>query len=154
MATKVYGIYGKTSATIRIPVSGGKSWLECEFSHGTPNNGINTRPATLAVKDPVKQAIIEKSQFFPTLIKLIRVHAEPEVAQSTEAKSAKAKPEVVVPEEEKTKELQVFESVTTFEEAVGVLKKMGAKATQLRSPETIKKAMVTMNISFPNYELD
>lgn len=153
MATKVYAIYGKTCATIRIPISGGKSWLECEFAHGTPSNGINSRPATLAVKDPVKQSIIETSQFFPNLIKLLRVHAD-EPAVVEEQKVAKSTSKEIIPEEEKTKELQIFEDVTSFEEAVGVLKRLGAKATQLRSPETIKKAMVTMNISFPNYELD
>lgn len=75
---KVYGIQGRTSAVLNIPFNGGRAKLEVEFEHGRIGLSSANRPATYSTDDPVKQGIIENSQFFTTgLIKVIRTYGAP-----------------------------------------------------------------------------
>ena len=142
---KVYGIHGRTTALIRIPAGSGKAWLELEFRRGRLGLGKSNQAATYSTADPTEQAIIEDSPQFGGLIKLMRVYGE----QGAEVAPALAteKPEAVevtfteVPE------------VTTKEQAVAYLKTKGAKATQLRDDEAIKRFAAKIGVSFPNLNL-
>lgn len=149
MALKIYGIHGRSTALIRIPAGNGKAWIECEFTKGRPTKGANYKPATYATSDKTAQAIIERSSYFGTIIKLIEVYGTDSAPKKNEAEE-----EFVMPVAINEKKAQVFEDVTTYEQAIAKLKALGVKATQLRSTAAIQKAMVVLNISFPNYSFE
>ena len=142
---KVYGIHGRTTALIRIPAGSGKAWLELEFRRGRLGLGKSNQAATYSTADPTEQAIIEDSPQFGGLIKLMRVYGE----QGAEVAPALAtgKPEAV----EVT--LTEVPEVTTKEQAIAYLKTKGAKATQLRDDEAIKRFAAKIGVSFPNLNL-
>lgn len=136
---KVYGIHGRTTALIRIPAGkSGKVFLECEFARGRMGVGPANRPATYVTTDPIKQAIIEDSPLFGSTIKLVRSY-EDEVKEEAPVKDA-------------SPVLQEIPGVTCHEEAVAYLKAHGAKATNLSSDTAIKKYMVKIGVTFPNYD--
>lgn len=142
MTTKVYGIYGRTTAIVRIPTNGGKAHLEVEFTRGVPNAGPNYRPATFSTSDPVVQDILEKSKLFKTLFTIYRVtHSEDKKAGE---KAAPAPKKV---------ELEQLDEITSIEEAVSYLKAKGAKAIQLKDNNAIKKFAEKIGVSFPNLNL-
>ena len=132
---KFYGIYGRTTAVMKIEVNGGKAFFECEFNRGNPNPGAYYRPATYVTSSKVEQDIIENSPLFPSIIKLVRVVGEPE----PEAKQTKA-PEVTE-----------YPEIEDREGAVALLKSLGATASVLTSDEAMKKFMVKKRIAFPNF---
>ncbi len=134
---KVYGIHGRTQALIKVPVNNGKAWINCEFKHGRIGAGIGNRPATYPTADVTEQNIIENSPFFGSLIFLHRVAAAetPAVAkQDTPAVPAAA----------------AVTSVTSKEEAIAYLKQNGAKATNLKDDESIRKYAAKIGVHFPN----
>lgn len=99
---KVYGIQGRTSAVLNIPFNGGRAKLEVEFEHGRIGLASASRPATYSTDDPVKQGIIENSQFFTNgLIKVIRTYgapaAVPVVNSETRKPRSSGKPGAVQP---------------------------------------------------------
>lgn len=138
--TKVYGISGQTTALIKIPFNGGMGYIQCEFRRGIIGRGPNNRPATYATADPAVQDIIEKSDFFGHRIALVRVinDGEPAVAPTPVTPSAPA--------------ITEYPDVSSREEAVAFLKAHGAKATNLKDDEAIKKYMAKIGASFPNLE--
>lgn len=138
--TKIYGISGQTTAVINIPFNGGLGSIECEFRRGVIGRGPNNRPATFATSDPAVQAIIENSAYYGHRIKLVR-----SIDDGGHVSDAKATP--VIPAEPEVKE---YPDVTTKEEAVAFLKAHGAKATNLKDDEAIKKFMAKIGASFPN----
>lgn len=147
---KIYGIHGKTTAQIRIPAGDGKAFLLCEFTKGRPISGAGYKPATYATSDKTEQSIIENSPYFNKLVRLVETYGSDEKeAGAKSAKKQEASKEAAV-----SNEPRVYEDVATYEDAIKVLKALGAKATQLKSPEAAKKAMATMNISFPNYNFE
>lgn len=155
MQTKIYGIYGYTTTIIRIPAGDGKAYLNCEFTRGCPHNRANYRPATYATADKTEQDIIERSPLFNRQIKLIRAYGEPEavavkaiVAPATQKKAVEQKP-VETPKEETG--ATDYPEVTTREEAIATLKKLGAKATSLRDDASIATFMKKNNITFSNF---
>lgn len=137
---KFYGIYGRTTAIVRIEANGGKAYLECEFTRGNPNPGAHYKPATYVTSSEAEQSIIESSHYFPNLIKLIRVVNNEPVKPAVAEKTKKA----VTAKE--------YPDVTTRNEAIEVLKSLGAKADTLADDESIKKFMTTKKVSFPNFE--
>ncbi len=137
MTTKVYGIYGRTTAVLRIPA--GKAYIEVEFSRGVPNAGPNYRPATFSTSDPVVQSVLEKSQLFGSLYTIYRI-----VRDEPEKKTAAAA---------KKQDVEPLEGIETKEEAVAYLKSRGAKATNLRDAESILKYAEKIGVSFPNLSL-
>ena len=139
---KVYGVYGKTTAIVRIPTSSGRSWLQIEFKRGRLGLGRSNQAATYSTSDPTEQAIIEDSSMFGGMIKLISVYRNG--GESVPAPLETAKPEAA--EVDKT----IVTEVTTKEQAVAYLKSKGAKATQLRDDEAIKKFADKIGVSFPN----
>lgn len=143
MALKIYGIHGRSTASIRVPAGDGKAYLICEFTKGRPTPGGNYKPATYATHDKTEQDIIEHSPYFGGIIKLLHVYGSIE-------EKAVAKSEAATPKNEP----KVYEDVETYEQAITVLKSLGAKATQLRSVDAIKKLMASMNVSFPNYNFE
>lgn len=132
---KIYGIHGRTQAVINVPVNGGQAHLECEFKHGRIGAGMGNRPATYPTSDPIEQSIIESSPLFGPLIILYRVSVaeSPASAEAPSAATVKAIP-----------------GVTSIEEAVAYLKQNGAKATNLKDEESIKKFAAKIGVSFPN----
>lgn len=76
MSLKVYGIHGRTQAVITIPFNGGRAKLELEFEHGRIGAASLNRPATYSTNDPAKQVIIENSQYFGSLITVIREYKD------------------------------------------------------------------------------
>lgn len=146
---KIYEVHGKTSAIFNIPIGTGKAALEVEFTRGCIDKK-NYRPATYRSTNGIEQAIIESSPLFGNEIVLGKV-----VVTSSDTKP-------VVPSEEKTEDVVEehktsveHPEVTSFEEAVNVLKAIpGVKATQLRTPQALKKVAVANGISFPNYDFE
>lgn len=133
---KVYGIHGRTQALIKVPVNNGRAWIECEFKHGRIGAGIANRPATYPTSDSTEQNIIENSPLFGPLIFLHRVAAAETPApakQDTPAVGATA-----------------VTSVTSREEAIAYLKQNGAKATNLKDDESIRKYAAKIGVHFPN----
>ena len=143
MATKIYGIFGRTTAILRVPFNGGKAFIEVTFDRGVPNPGPNYRPATFSTTDPVVQEIMEKSPQFNKMFKLYRVYrAEQDNVSATAASSAPV-----------MKDVEPLRGIETKEEAVAYLKSRGAKATNLRDAESILKYAEKIGVSFPNLSL-
>lgn len=139
--TKIYGISGQTTAIVKIPFNGGLGYVECEFRRGVIGRGPNNRPATFATADPSIQSLIEMSNFYGRRIKLIRT-IDDGASQAKPAKETPAEPSV-----------KPYPDVLSREEAVAFLKAHGAKATNLKDDESIKKYMAKIGVSFPNFEL-
>lgn len=144
MALKIYGIHGRSTASIRVPAGDGKAYLICEFTKGRPTPGANYKPAVYATSDTTEQSIIEHSPYFGGIIKLMEVYATADTKNSAP----------IMKEENPRAEAKVFEDVTTYEQALTVLKSLGAKATQLRSIDAVKRLMANLNVSFPNYNFE
>ena len=142
---KVYGIHGKTTALLRIPARSGKAWIEVEFKRGRLGLGASNQAATFSTADATQQAIIEDSPLFGNKIKLLRVYrgGNEQIAAplATEKPTGAEITKVNVPE------------VETREQAIAYLKSKGAKATQLRDDEAIKKFAEKIGVIFPNLNL-
>ena len=140
---KIYGMPGRTSAVINIPFNAGKGNLNVEFTRGCIDRR-NYRPATYRCMSEVEQAIIEDSAEFGKSIVLLQTIGEPET-KAPDAPSADM-------EETTEADVKEYPEVTTFEDAVAVLKTIpGVKATQLRNPASAMKLALAKGISFPNY---
>ena len=151
MATKVYGISGRTTVEIKIPV--GKALLPLVFENGSLDRKTY-KPATYSTSSRAIQDMIEGSPLFGKTIKLYKVYGsveapkpkkvEPEEAPAAKTAAAKAKAK---PAEDAEK----VAGVSTHEEAVAYLKKKGAKATDLIDDESMRAFMAKKNITFDNY---
>lgn len=156
MITKVYGISGYTTTCLRIPAGDGKAWIECEFTRGCPNAGAYARPATYVTSDKTVQSIIEHSPYFGRMIRLVRVNNDESQPVAKAAETVKTEPvaDKNTHTDSEVKEKKEYPDVKTYEEAISILKGLGAKATQLRSVESVKKFMNQVNVVFPNYNFD
>ena len=158
--TKIYGIYGRTTAIVKVPTGSGKAYIEVEFNRGIPNAGPNYRPATYATSDPVEQSILEKSNLFGSLYTIYRVREDPGVApssqtsvkKSAQSRTAKQVAPKTTTEEKEAEEPRVVEEVKTKVEALEWLKQNGAKAINLKDDDSIKAFMAKIGVSFPNVE--
>lgn len=132
---KQYGIYGQTQAVINFPINDGQAWFCAEFGRGRIGAGLQNRPATFTTSNPVVQGIIENSKEFGHLIKLVRVSEEREEkkAAAPAAPALAAHPEIL-----------------SKEDAVAFLKANGAKATNLKDDDSIKKYAEKIGVWFPN----
>lgn len=142
--TKVYGIYGRSTAVVRVPSRSSKAWLVLEFKGGRHGNGTIERPATYVTSDVVEQDIIEASPYFGGSIKLVRSYDNGKEVAAGFA-TAKAAAAQSVPTS--------VPGVTTREEAIAYLKRKGAKATNLKDDESIKAYAERISVSFPNLTL-
>lgn len=135
---KTYGIDGQTTAIIKVPFNNGAASLEVEFKRGRIGAGLQNRPATYSTSDPVYQSIIENSIFFGHKVRLVRVigDAEPETPSAPKAQTPTT--------------VEYHPEITSLEDAVAFLKARGAKATNLKDEESIKKYMAKIGVSFPN----
>ena len=139
---KIYGMPGKTSAIINIPFNRGKGNLNVEFTRGCIDRK-NYRPATYRCDNAIEQAIIESSQDFGKNILLLQTIGDAETATAP------------VKKDTEPQETRQYPDVTSYEEAVAILKSIpGVKAVQLRNPELVKKLAATKGIEFPNYNFD
>lgn len=139
MTTKIYGIYGRSTALVRIPTGKGKAFISVEFDRGVPNIGPNYRPATYSTSDPIEQSILEKSPMFNNLYTLYRIYKE--------------ETPVAAVKETKVKDIEPLEGITTKAEAVEYLKGRGAKAVNLKDAAAILKYAEKIGVSFPNLTL-
>lgn len=150
MPTKVYGIYGKTTVEIKLPV--GKATLPLVFTRGCLDRK-NYRPATFLTNKKAVQDMIENSALFGGAIKLVKVYGAEEPAEPAPKPAAKqaAKP---APKEEPAKEAAPTEypEVTTKEQLIAAVKAHGAKAAVLADETKLKQFIDHKGLSFPNYQ--
>ena len=153
--TKVYSYPGLTAGIITIPV--GRTAIKIEFSKGYFDKKLR-KPALYSTSDKVEQQIIENSPLFGKRIFLYRTYGQPEEvveerkvqtpADATSQTSANAPSQTPA-----VKETTEYPEVTTYEDAIAVLKGIeGVKATQLRSRVSAKSVAEVHGIIFPNFE--
>lgn len=164
MVRKVYTYPGM--ANIIVPVPCGRATINVTFKDGCLDKK-QSRPAIYSTGDPVMQAIIENSPQFGHRIFLrdtFDIPGTPEVKKAAKVSI----PSVSIPAEDSTPAEGVSESastedstaasypdVTTFEEAVGILKGIpGVKVANLRTPASAKKVAALNGVVFPNYNFD
>lgn len=153
-------------ANIIVPVPCGRATINVTFKDGCLDKK-QSRPAIYSTGDPVMQAIIENSPQFGHRIFLrdtFDIPGTPEVKKAAKVSI----PSVSIPAEDSTPAEGVSESastedstaasypdVTTFEEAVGILKGIpGVKVANLRTPASAKKVAALNGVVFPNYNFD
>ena len=153
--TKVFSYPGLTAGIITIPV--GRTAIKIEFSKGYFDKKLR-KPALYSTSDKVEQQIIENSPLFGKRIFLYRTYGQPEevveerkvqtpadAPSQTSANAPSQAPAV--------KETTEYPEVTTYEDAIAVLKGIeGVKATQLRSRVSAKSVAEVHGIIFPNFE--
>lgn len=153
--TKVYSYPGLTAGIITIPV--GRTAIKIEFSKGYFDKKLR-KPALYSTSDKVEQQIIENSPLFGKRIFLYRTYGQPEevveerkVQTSVDAPSQA--PADAPSQTQVAKETTEYPEVTTYEDAIAVLKGIdGVKATQLRSRVSAKSVAEVHGIIFPNFE--
>ncbi len=145
MLTKIYGIYGRTTAVVNIPTGKGKAQINVTFDRGVPNPGPNYRPATFSTSDPVVQEIMENCSLFNKMYTLYRVYGKTTGGSNEKSDNG--------PVESTPVSLEPMDGIETIEEAIAYLKSKGAKATQLRGNEAIKKYAEKIGVSFPKLNL-
>lgn len=136
---KVYGIDGRTTAVIQIPVGDGSAWLPVEFKRGRTGTQAYNRPATYSTNNVTEQNIIEDSPLFGKTIQLIRVYDD----GGSEAEKQDAPVSV----------LTEYPDVQTKEEAVAFLKAHGAKATDINTNAKLKAYAEKIGVAFPNLSI-
>ena len=149
MSTKVYGIYGKTTVEINLPV--GKATLPLTYERGCLDRK-NYRPASFITSEEAVQDIIESSPLFGRMIKLVKTYGNapqeeavtPKKAPANTVRKAAPAVEEAVPTE--------YPEVTTKEQLIAAVKAHGAKANVLADEAKIKKFIENKGLSFPNYQ--
>ena len=153
--TKVYSYPGLTAGIITIPV--GRTAIKIEFSKGYFDKKLR-KPALYSTSDKVEQQIIENSPLFGKRIFLYRTYGQPEeVVEERKVQTpadAPSQTSADVPSQTPAvKETTEYPEVTTYEDAIAVLKGIdGVKATQLRSRVSAKSVAEVHGIIFPNFE--
>lgn len=144
--TKVYGVQGRTSVELTIPV--GKAKMPIEFTKGCLDRK-NYRPATYTTDNKAIQDMIEGSPLFGRMIKVYKVYGDENGTAGASAgkKAAAAPAKTPAP----TIEPKEYPEVTTLEEVIRILKSLGAKATNLVDEASIKRYMNNKKVSFPNF---
>ena len=152
-------------ANIIVPVPCGRATINVTFKDGCLDKK-QSRPATYSTGDPVMQAIIENSPQFGHRIFLrdtFDIPGTPEVkvprvsSPSLSVHAEDPTPAEGVSESASTGDSTEasFPDVTTFEEAVGILKGIpGVKVANLRTPASAKKVAALNGVVFPNYNFD
>ena len=153
--TKVYSYPGLTAGIITIPV--GRTAIKIEFSKGYFDKKLR-KPALYSTSDKVEQQIIENSPLFGKRIFLYRTYGQPEEVVEerkvqTPADAPSQAPADAPSQTPAVKETTEYPEVTTYEDAIAVLKGIdGVKATQLRSRVSAKSVAEVHGIIFPNFE--
>lgn len=153
--TKVYSYPGLTAGIITIPV--GRTAIKIEFSKGYFDKKLR-KPALYSTSDKVEQQIIENSPLFGKRIFLYRTYGQPEEVVEerkvqTPAEAPSQAPADAPSQAPAVKETTEYPEVTTYEDAIAVLKGIeGVKATQLRSRVSAKSVAEVHGIIFPNFE--
>lgn len=153
--TKVYSYPGLTAGIITMPV--GRTAIKIEFSKGYFDKKLR-KPALYSTSDKVEQQIIENSPLFGKRIFLYRTYGQPEevVEERKVQTSVDAPSQTTADAPSQTqvaKETTEYPEVTTYEDAIAVLKGIeGVKATQLRSRVSAKSVAEVHGIIFPNFE--
>ncbi len=156
MATKVYGIYGRTTVEINLPV--GKAILPLSFERGCLDRK-NFRPATYMTSKPAIQAMIENSDLYGGTIRLVKVYgdeneaAAPAAEEDAPKQVAKPAKKVAAAAASTGAETKDYPEVTTKEEAYAILKSLGAKAVELKDTASFKATMNKYNVTFSNFSL-
>lgn len=153
-------------ANIIVPVPCGRATINVTFKDGCLDKK-QSRPAIYSTGDPVMQAIIENSPQFGHRIFLrdtFDIPGTPEVKKAAKVSIPSVSipaeapaPAEGVSESETTEDSSAasYPDVTTFEEAVGILKGIpGVKVANLRTPASAKKVAALNGVVFPNYNFD
>lgn len=155
MATKVYGIYGRTNVEIVLPV--GKARLPLSFERGSLDKKY-FRPATFMTSKKYIQDMIENSELFGSTIKLVKVintaENTPAVESGPEQKPAtrRQKPSTETNSREGGDgDATDFPEIDSREGVIEILKQNGAKATDLVSDDKIQAFMAKRKITFSNF---
>ena len=153
--TNVYSYPGLTAGITTIPV--GRTAIKIEFSKGYFDKKLR-KPALYSTSDKVEQQIIENSPLFGKRIFLYRTYGQPEEVVEerkvqTSADAPSQTPADAPSQTPAVKETTEYPEVTTYEDAIAVLKGIeGVKATQLRSRVSAKSVAEVHGIIFPNFE--
>jgi hypothetical protein len=154
MATKVYGVWGRTNVELSIPV--GKATLPLRFERGNLDKKY-FRPATFMTSKKYVQDMIENSQLFGSTIQLVKVIESKGDTPAAEAPEAPAVRKAVVKKPAGKQQVQKaagsldFPEIDSREGAIEILKQNGAKATDLVTNEKIAAFMSRNNITFSNF---
>ena len=158
MATKVYGIYGRTTVEINLPV--GKATLPLVFERGCLDRK-NFRPATYVTSKEAIQAMIENSALYGSTIRLVKVYGNEAASAPAAAVKKSEKPKTVKAAEAAQTEAAAepaeasgqkdYPEVTTKEEAYAILKSLGAKAVELKDTASFKATMDKYGVTFSNF---
>ncbi len=164
MASKTYGIDGKTAACFPIwnPTKDVKVVLT--FRNGCLDE-MRKRPATCVVTSPVDQLIVENHPLFRRgVIRLVSVGSTAEVAKTSEInkevkkvaeRKVRAKARTVVSSgvTDEATGLTTYPEVKTLGDVTNVLLSLGANMAQLRDEdEILRVATEDYKLIFPNYE--
>lgn len=135
---------GRTNAELSIRV--GKATLPISFTKGCLDRK-NYRPATFTTADPTIQNMIEDSSLFGSVIVLYKVYDKGGIIDASDYNEPQtvAKPSAI------TAGPTEYPEVTTHEQAVTLLKSLGAKASSLVSTEAMQRYMKSHGVVFPNY---
>lgn len=153
--TKVYGIYGRTTVELSIPV--GKATLPLLFERGCLDRK-NFRPAVFMTSKPAIQDMIENSPLFGSTIVLVRTYGSDE--QKAAPVKEEKKPAVIRKPArraasgsagETADDGTAYPDVDSKAAAMAVLKGLGAKADDLLDDDAMKAFMAKENVSFPNF---
>ncbi len=142
MVVKTYGIrglsewYGKLNA--------GSLSVDAAFTGGTASPS-GARPAYMVVKDPVKQFVIENSKEFKDGFIYVEMAQETPGVHPRMAVSKGAAPKAV-----NGKPVEEHPEVTKTQEAIEVLKLLGAETESIKTKADAKRVAAELNISFPN----
>lgn len=151
MVRKVYSYPGIADGKIQIRA--GRALISVPFANGRLDKK-NGRNATYVTGDPVMQAIIEKSSMFGSKIFLESTYGTPDAAKVAKKESSKTPDEPIIDEADLSSGVEEYPNVTSFEEAVAVLKAQGVKAVSLRTIASAAKAANALHIVFPNYKFE
>jgi len=148
--TKVYGIYGRTTVEINLPV--GRATLPLVFERGCLDRK-NYRPASYITSKKYIQDIIENSPYFGKTIRLVKTYGKEAPEEVAAPAPRKAAPKPVKAVEEETEVIPTeYPDVTTKEQLISAVKAHGAKAGVLADEAKLKKFIATKGLSFPNYQ--
>lgn len=165
MATKVYGFEGAMSTSFVFSFDQAKPF-RAEFTGGRPDLGVG-HPAKFVARTLGQQLAIEHSPLFRSgCVKLLSGGGAPVAkkrgipltpAPVVMEEEVVEEPDEVAEEVEEAEgmgENNSFPNVTTFAEAVQVLKSYGVAATHLRTKASAKLQAESLGLEFPNFEFE
>ena len=85
---------------------------------------------------------------------LENTYGTPDAPKVVKKEKSKASDEPIIDEADPYSDVTEYPNVTSFEEAVAVLKAKGVKAVSLRTVGSAARAANALNLVFPNYKFE